>query len=137
MADWTNIDDTFVEPGKPVRSADGLALRDNPVAIAEGASGAPKIELDALSTNVTLQATVRDYAAGAVGTKAFLRVVGDSTDRSEGYTRPGSELKFSNADGSKDGNTPSGTWLQLGFTSGSGSSVELSPSSTTLFLRIA
>jgi len=43
MADWTTIPDSSVEPGKPIRSIDGLALRDNPVAIAEGAVGAPRI----------------------------------------------------------------------------------------------
>ncbi len=43
MATWTNIQTSRLEPGKPIRSIDGLALRDNPIAIAEGASGAPKI----------------------------------------------------------------------------------------------
>jgi len=43
MADWTTIPDSSVEPGKPIRSIDGLALRDNPVAIAEGAVGAPRV----------------------------------------------------------------------------------------------
>ncbi len=43
MADWTTIPDSSIEPGKPIRSIDGLALRDNPIAISEGASGAPRI----------------------------------------------------------------------------------------------
>jgi len=43
MADWTTIPDSSIEPGKPIRSIDGLALRDNPIAIAEGAAGAPRI----------------------------------------------------------------------------------------------
>ena len=43
MADWTTIPDSSIEPGKPIRSIDGLALRDNPIAIAEGATGAPRI----------------------------------------------------------------------------------------------
>jgi hypothetical protein len=43
MATWTEIDDSRLEPGKPIRSVDGLALRDNPVAIAEGAENAPRI----------------------------------------------------------------------------------------------
>lgn len=45
MATWTDIDDSRLEPGKPIRSVDGLALRDNPIAIAEGAEGAPKVEV--------------------------------------------------------------------------------------------
>jgi len=48
MADWTTIPDSSIEPGKPIRSIDGLALRDNPIAIAEGAVGAPRISLLAL-----------------------------------------------------------------------------------------
>src|SRR5690625_3840318 len=51
MAQWTNIPTDRIEPGKPIRAIDGLALRDNPIAIAEGASGAPKISEQAFSTN--------------------------------------------------------------------------------------
>lgn len=43
MATWTTLPDSALEPGKPIRSIDALALRDNPVAIIEGESGAPKI----------------------------------------------------------------------------------------------
>jgi hypothetical protein len=43
MATWTTLPDASLEPGKPIRSIDGLALRDNPVAITEGAAGAPRI----------------------------------------------------------------------------------------------
>ena len=40
---WTNIPDSVLEPGKPIRSVDGLSLRDNPIAIANGDPGAPRI----------------------------------------------------------------------------------------------
>lgn len=43
MTTWTAIDNARLEPGKPARSVDALALRDNPIAIAEGASGAPRV----------------------------------------------------------------------------------------------
>jgi hypothetical protein len=43
MATWTTIPDSSLEPGKPIRSIDALALRDNPVAIAEGSVGAPRV----------------------------------------------------------------------------------------------
>lgn len=43
MADWTTIPDTSLDPGAPARSIDAKALRDNPIAIAEGADGAPRI----------------------------------------------------------------------------------------------
>lgn len=48
MATWTTIPDSSLEPGKPIRSIDTLALRDNPIAIAEAASGAPAIVLNAI-----------------------------------------------------------------------------------------
>ncbi len=43
MADWTTIADNVLEAGDPVRSIDALALRDNPIAIAERALGAPGV----------------------------------------------------------------------------------------------
>lgn len=48
MADWTTIADTQVDPDAPVTSELGYAWRDNPIAIAEGASGAPRITNSAM-----------------------------------------------------------------------------------------
>lgn len=42
---WTDIPDASLEPGKPARSVDALALRDNPVAITERATGAPIVQV--------------------------------------------------------------------------------------------
>ena len=47
MSTWTNIPDDALEPSKPIRSVDAIALRDNPVAIAEGAAGAPRVQVSA------------------------------------------------------------------------------------------
>lgn len=44
MATWTTIADARLEPDKPARSIDALALRDNPIAIAENAANAPKVD---------------------------------------------------------------------------------------------
>lgn len=43
MTTFTTIPNSSLEPGKPIRSIDGLALRDNPLAIIEGDSTAPRI----------------------------------------------------------------------------------------------
>jgi len=43
MASWTEIPNSSLETGVPARSVDALAFRDNPIAIAEGAVGAPRI----------------------------------------------------------------------------------------------
>ena len=50
MADWTTIPDTTFEPGAPAKGRDMRFLRDNPIAIAEGASGAPRIQTDGIGT---------------------------------------------------------------------------------------
>jgi hypothetical protein len=133
MSTWTNISDTVLEPGKPIRSVDALALRDNPVAIAGGASGAPRITDAALSTTVTSAGTnwvlarTAGASVGAVGTYAFLgRVVTAAT--AEGTTVAGSGLRFGGVrhnDGTWNNNTqsanalgsqtaPAGTWRCMG-----------------------
>lgn len=43
MADWTNISDTAVDPDAPVTSELAYAWRDNPIAIAEGATNSPVV----------------------------------------------------------------------------------------------
>jgi hypothetical protein len=43
MATWTNVPDSNLEPGDPIRSVDIIAIKDNTTALAEGASGAPEI----------------------------------------------------------------------------------------------
>ena len=106
MADWTNIANTALQPGAPVRSIDGVALRDNPIAIAEGAAGAPRIVNDAI-TNGTLGAekfqtgtTERDWvlartasaSVGAVGTYGIFQ---RNSNASPGDLLAGSALTYS------------------------------------------
>ena len=43
MATWTNVSNTVLEPGDPIRSVDIIAIKENIIALSEGASGAPKI----------------------------------------------------------------------------------------------
>jgi len=70
MADWTTIPDSSIEPGKPIRSIDGLALRDNPVAIAEGAVGAPRNQLTSLE-NPNAGSVIRSRYDATSTTSAF------------------------------------------------------------------
>lgn len=160
MATWTTIGDTFLEPGKPVRSVDGLALRDNPIAIAEGAAGAPRVEDPALNTTATN--TGRDWVLartalsglGAVGTYAML-TRSDNESSSPGATLSGSTLKYAGAatdiliepsanlnSDSVSGASPAGTWRCMGlnaardsFSGASGDSYDIQYA--TLWLRIA
>ena len=119
MATWTTVPDSSLEPGKPIRSIDSFALRDNPVAIAEGAPGAPKID--------PFAAFAHNGQAGQIGTYVFAA----STTASNvgfGSTRAGSTLYPTSAARSHDngasqllafslsgGAVLSGTWRCMGY----------------------
>jgi len=142
MATWTTLPDAALEPGKPIRSIDGLALRDNPVAITEGAAGAPQIQTAALITGERMTtANVLNATAGAsvgaVGTYAFLGDI-NSTTTNEGGTVAGSSLRYSSRAGVV-GTTPSGTWRAMGRSTGAiyDSYGGLSSLNPTVFLRIS
>jgi len=60
---WTNIPNGNLAVGAPIRSVDQLALRDNPIAIAEGDTGAPRIRAEALNGGQSGTAPI--YAARA------------------------------------------------------------------------
>lgn len=137
MATWTTVPDSSLEPGKPIRSIDALALRDNPVAIAEGQSGAPRIVDAALSTTVTSDGKSwvlnrnANASANEVGTYT---VAWNSTTSAVaiGGTIAGSSLRVINAAGAATNNqfasiadtgsgfpststtTLSGTWRNVG-----------------------
>ena len=144
MATWTTITTAALEPGKPVRSVDGLALRDNPIAIAEGAAGAPKIENAAFDAGelgaekFQSGTDERDWvlgrtsnaAGGAVGTYAFARVEAGFAP-GFGASISGSRLTPSNVAVNPSGYV-SGTWRCMGSTDDGIGSV-----STTLWLRIS
>jgi hypothetical protein len=50
MTDWTTVDLDTLLPGEPWTSGKALAVYENPIAIAEGAAGAPKVRGWALDT---------------------------------------------------------------------------------------
>jgi hypothetical protein len=60
MATWTNVLDSNLEPGDPIRSVDIIAIKDNTTALAEGATGAPEIYQKA--TQFSAKAQVYDTA---------------------------------------------------------------------------
>lgn len=67
MADWTNIADSSVDPDAPVTSELAYAFRDNPVAIAEGAVGAPRVSRLAIKSSTT-------SLAGNVSGQSFVNI---------------------------------------------------------------
>jgi len=64
MADWTELDTNGLLPGEPFTSAKALALFENPGAMAEGASNAPKVVSEALNMLV----------GAGLGTQTFTNV---------------------------------------------------------------
>ena len=138
MSTWTNIPDDVLEPGKPIRSVDAIALRDNPVAIAQGAAGAPRVQTAAIQDGAVIASKLATganeinwvlgrtagAAAGAVGTYAFL-ASDNATTVNAGGTKAGSNLRyagfhvastsFQGASTAVISGTPAGTWRCMGF----------------------
>lgn len=137
MTTWTTIPNTAVAAGGRPRGSVITALRDNPVAIAEGATGAPRVAFAATSAGIA------GASVGAVGTYGFFR----SPDIASGATIAGSSLGYCGAINaisiSGNGNltagafgAPSGTWRCMGFIQ-TADSTNVTGQVASLFLRIA
>lgn len=135
MADYLPINPTEIEPEAPLTSSLAARWSNNPIAIAEGAPGAPRIQTNAIANGAVtapklatgnqernwVLARVAAAPLGAVGTYASL-VISDAAMGSgwiatsnEGDTRPGSDLRWSSTDGGSISSTsPSGTWRCMG-----------------------
>lgn len=138
MTDYTAIADEELDPDGPITSMIGYRFRDNPVAMAEGATGAPRLADAALAAgtgNTTaagsewVRLRVALGAAGAVGTYAMARY---ASVLAFGATVSGGSLIASPAGGAGGSTTLSGTWRCVGFVAGSGDAGNVS-----LFLRIS
>ena len=68
MADWTDQDTDSLLPGEPWTSAKALAAFENPVALAEGATGAPKIQTAAYGNNTVNENAMKVQQFSASGT---------------------------------------------------------------------
>ena len=67
MADWTDVLDTNLEPGKPIRSVDIIAIKDNTIAMGQGATGAQRMTLLAIE-ELTAGSTIRSRKDTEVST---------------------------------------------------------------------
>jgi len=70
MASWTDQDTDSLLPGEPWTSAKALAAFENPVALAEGAAGAPKIQTAAYgaqTVNENAMKVEQETVSGTVG----------------------------------------------------------------------
>ena len=149
MATYTAIPDSAVDPDSPLTSELVTALRDNPIAIAEGAAGAPSLA----------EGYANSAAAGGVGSYIFAvldytndseRVAGDTVSgaqltpvgiRSETANPGATPAEFTTGEiiaefngASPPAGTLSGTWRCMGYAFTDDDSVTVY--ATTLWLRI-
>ena len=95
-------------------------------------TSSPSVKLDVNGTisgtlqNSDVLTATASSSAGAVGTYAFLK---GETNSSAGSTKSGSNLRYSNANGTTSG-TPSGNWRLMGYTQTSSNRTK-----TSLWLR--
>jgi hypothetical protein len=156
MATWTDVSSTVLEPGDPIRSVDIIAIKENIIALSEGADGAPRILTAAIDdsaiTAVKLATGTNERnwvlgrtagaSTGAVGTYAFLvQASGTTATIVAGSNYAGSGLRYSGVRKDNDndnvslgsGATPSGTWKAMGTQSTTTTNTQR----VTLFLRIS
>ena len=155
MADYTVIQNDSIEPDAPALSRIAFALRDNPIAIAEGAPGAPRIagqqspalrnggvpDRELSADKFRTGATERDWvlarcaaaSVGAVGTYAMLYAA-TQTSIGPGGEAAGSILSYTNVGLATTG-SPSGTWRCMGFARSNQGDTD--DHRTTIWLRIS
>lgn len=120
---WTNIDNALVSVGALPFATTIQALRDNPIAIANGDAGAPRVQAAALDTGTDerdwVLARNAGASVGAVGTYANLLYVANVTTQDtlgEGAVVAGSSLRYAGSSTRSIGSAPAGTWRCMGRT---------------------
>jgi hypothetical protein len=97
MATYTAITDAEIDQDSPITQTLMTKYRDNLIATAEGASGAPSISANALQTTATEVSWVAQrtatIAAGDVGSYAFAWLNSTATPPVFGATVAGSSLR--------------------------------------------
>ena len=83
MTDYNPIPDNILEPDDPISADLGIRWRDNPIAMFEGAPGAPRLQFAALGTLVA-GSTVRSRNESVQST-----AVTDTMFYSFGFAQPG------------------------------------------------
>ena len=130
---YSSIPDSQIDADSPLISDTFFKLRDNPIAIANGDSGAPKIQSAALDTGVVGSAAM---AAGAIEQAAINTSQGTVSVYQNGYTTlPGGQYGFwCEAQNSATGNNIGGPGKNgTGYTASV--RMESSGGSTTCYMR--
>lgn len=72
MTAYTNLSDATLTTGKPITQSIARAWRDNPIAITEGSSGAPKIQTAALEQSSGAQAVTAACVRPGTNSRALV-----------------------------------------------------------------
>jgi hypothetical protein len=140
MTSYTTLPDATIAQDQPVTQAVGRALRDNPLAIAEGDPSAPKISsnnafddgiigAEKLQSGSTEESWVSERYAGVgpgdIGAYAMVRVASgfSVTPWFAGASTTGANLrvvKFDTSGNTTDATTPGGIWKNMTATVNNG-----------------
>ena len=140
--DWTELEYAV---GAPATAMHFERWFRNPVAIAQGAIGAPRIEDAALSTTITavgadwVMRRVASAGAAYLGQRCFMSHQGPTAGTYEvGDITAGSNLKFTSG-GVISASATSGTWICCGYciTNNVNNTPLQSPDRKTTWMRIA
>jgi hypothetical protein len=103
--DAAAVSDAVIAFKKGITLQQGRALRDNPIAIAEGATGAPRVEGRALDTFMGTLSLVDTTATGFIDLDRFelIRAVGDIDEGASQGIPWWLQIRFSNDNGSSYG----------------------------------
>ena len=125
---WTNISNALVAVGALPFATTMQALRDNPIAIAAGDVGAPRIQTAAIQDSAVTSAKLATGSGevnwvlartagatrGAVGTYTMAAIIPNGVTVAGNATRAGSDLGYARADASVTETIGVGTWRNMG-----------------------
>jgi hypothetical protein len=142
MTAFTTLLNALFLVDKPITSSIGLALRDNPIAMFEGAAGAPRLQFAALDAAFSTAGGVGTYvfaAAPSLTTVAFGATVAGSTLQPTSAVYSISVSSSSVVAAFSLGSTLSGTWRCMGTFTKTGIGAGGAPAilGATLWLRIS
>lgn len=129
------VADAVIAFQKGITLQQGRALRDNPIAMFEGAAGAPRLQFGALDAAFSTAGGIGSYVWGrrnTAGDIATGATVAGSTLVPTGAFQSGYASAGSPA-GMTSGSALTGTWRCMGYYTYSNSTIE----GATLWLRIA
>lgn len=138
MADW--FYPTLPSTGKPVTAEWGAAVQENPVAITEGAPGAPRIAFAAMGPWLTTYGGVGTYVlarAGTTSTSAGATVAGSTLEPVGGATSITVGTGSAGTVTAGTGSNLSGTWRSMGTSSAMANGGITAQFLAVLFVRIA